>query len=124
MQNPARDWSGAIAYGSVQMSDARYGATGVSAIAVVICLVGFGVIAWLIGPTRDPPIDTASTNFLHGHVSPTRDALMVAVTGLGSSDVLAAAAALAAGPRLPPTGTESPGSDDGGSSGRDGALRQ
>ena len=66
------------------------------AVAFLVCLVGFGVIAWLVGQPGIPPIDTATTTFLHGLASPTLDALMVAVTGLGSSVVLASVAGLAA----------------------------
>lgn len=65
-------------------------------LAFLVCLVGFGVLAWRVGQPGIPPIDSASTNFLHGFASPTLDALMVAVTGLGSSVVLASAAGLAA----------------------------
>ena len=66
------------------------------AVAFLVCLVGFGVIAWLVGQPGIPPIDTASTDYLHGLASPTLDALMVGVTGLGSSVVLASTAGLAA----------------------------
>ena len=47
-------------------------------------------------PALIPPIDTAFTNFLHGLANPTLDALMNAVTNLGSSVVLAAVVGLAA----------------------------
>jgi undecaprenyl-diphosphatase len=66
------------------------------AVASLVCLIGFGVIAWLVSQPGIPPIDPAFTNFLHGLASPTLDALMIAVTNLGSSVVLAAVAGLAA----------------------------
>ncbi len=66
------------------------------AVAFLVCLVAFGMIAWLVGQPGIPPIDTASTDVLHGFASPTLDALMVGVTGLGASVVLASVAGLAA----------------------------
>jgi undecaprenyl-diphosphatase len=66
------------------------------AAAFLACLVGFGVIAWRVGQPGTPPIDTATTNFLHGLANPNLDALMVGVTGFGSSVVLASVAGLAA----------------------------
>jgi undecaprenyl-diphosphatase len=63
--------------------------------AFLVCLVAFGLIAWRVGQPGIPPIDTATTTFLHGLASPTLDALMVGVTGLGSSIVLASVAGLA-----------------------------
>ena len=66
------------------------------AAAFLVCLVGFGVIAWRVSQPGIPPIDIATTTFLHGVASPTLDALMVGVTGLGSSVVLASVAGLAA----------------------------
>jgi undecaprenyl-diphosphatase len=66
------------------------------AVAFLVCLIGFGVIAWLVSQPEIPPIDTAFTNFLHGLANPTLDALMIAVTNLGSSVALAAAVGLAA----------------------------
>jgi undecaprenyl-diphosphatase len=65
-------------------------------LAFLVCLVGFGVLAWRVGQPGIPPIDSASTNLLHGLASPTLDALMAAVTGLGSSVVLASITGLAA----------------------------
>ena len=66
------------------------------AVAFLVCLIGFGVIAWLVSQPVIPPIDTATTDFLHGLANPTLDALMIAVTDLGSSVVLAAVVGLAA----------------------------
>jgi undecaprenyl-diphosphatase len=66
------------------------------AVAYLVCLVGVVVIGWLVGQPEIPPIDAASTSFLHGLASPSLDALMVAVTGLGSSVVLASIAGMAA----------------------------
>jgi len=66
------------------------------AVAFLVCLVGFGAIAWLVGQPRIPLIDTASADFLHGFASPTLDTLMAAVTSLGSTVVLASVAGLAA----------------------------
>jgi len=60
------------------------------AIAFLVCLVGFGLIAWLVSQPGIPPIDTATTVFLHGLASPSLDALMDAAPFLGSSPVLAA----------------------------------
>jgi undecaprenyl-diphosphatase len=65
------------------------------AMAFLVCLVGFGLIAWLVSQPGIPPIDTATTVFLHGLASPTLDALMDAATFLGSSPVLAAVVGLA-----------------------------
>ena len=65
------------------------------AMAFLVCLVGFGLIAWLVSQPGIPPIDTATTAFLHGLASPTLDALMDAATFLGSSPVLAAVVGLA-----------------------------
>ena len=62
--------------------------------AFLVCLVGFGLIAWLVSQPGIPPIDTATTGFLHGLANPTLDALMDAATVLGSSPVLAAVAGL------------------------------
>ena len=62
----------------------------------LVCLVGFGLMAWLVSQPGIPPIDTATTAFLHGLASPTLDALMAAATFLGSSPVLAAVVGLAA----------------------------
>jgi undecaprenyl-diphosphatase len=66
------------------------------AVAFLVCLIAFGAIAWLVSQPGIPPIDTAFTNFLHGLASPTLDALMLAVTDLGSSVALAALVGLAA----------------------------
>jgi undecaprenyl-diphosphatase len=66
------------------------------AMTFLACLIGFGLLAWLVSQPGIPPIDTATTAFLHGLASPTLDALMDAVTLLGSSPVLAAVAGLAA----------------------------
>jgi undecaprenyl-diphosphatase len=60
------------------------------AMTFLVCLVGFGLIAWLVSQPGIPPIDTATTVFLHGLASPTLDAVMEAATFLGSSPVLAA----------------------------------
>lgn len=65
------------------------------AMTFLVCLVGFGLIAWLVSQPGIPPIDTATTVFLHGLASPTLDALMDAATFLGSSPVLAAVVGLA-----------------------------
>jgi undecaprenyl-diphosphatase len=65
------------------------------AMAFLVCLVGFGLIAWLVSQPGIPPIDTATTAFLHGLANPTLDALMAAATFLGSSPVLAAVVGLA-----------------------------
>lgn len=65
-------------------------------VAFLVCLVGFGAIAWLVSQPGIPPIDTAATDVLHGFASPTLDALMVRVTGFGSSVALASVAGLAA----------------------------
>ena len=65
------------------------------ALAFLACLAGFGLIAWLVSQPGIPPIDTATTAFLHGLASPTLDALMNAATFLGSSPVLAAVVGLA-----------------------------
>jgi undecaprenyl-diphosphatase len=59
------------------------------------CLTGFGLIAWLVSQPGIPPMDTATTAFLHGLANPTLDALMDATTLLGSSPVLAAVVGLA-----------------------------
>ena len=66
------------------------------ALAFVVCLGGLTAMAWLVSQPGIPPVDTAATSFLHGLASPTLDALMTALTGLGSSVVLAAIAGLAA----------------------------
>ena len=66
------------------------------AVAFLVCLIGFGVIAWLVSQPEIPPIDTASTTFLHNLANPTLDALMVAVTDLGSTVVLAVVVGVAA----------------------------
>jgi undecaprenyl-diphosphatase len=66
------------------------------AVAFLVCLIGFGAIGWLVSQPGIPPNDTAFTNFLHGLADPTLDALMVAVTDLGSSVTLAAVVGLAA----------------------------
>ena len=65
------------------------------AMAFLACLVGFGVIARLVSQPGIPPIDTATTAFLHGLASPTLDALMSTVTFLGSSPMLEAVVGLA-----------------------------
>jgi undecaprenyl-diphosphatase len=65
------------------------------AIAFLVCLVGFGLIAWLVSQPGIPPVDTATTAFLHGLANPTLDALMNAATFVGSSPVLTAVVALA-----------------------------
>ena len=64
-------------------------------LAFLVCLVGFGRIARLVSQPGIPPIDTATTAFLHGLASPILDALMEAATFLGSSPVLAAVVGLA-----------------------------
>jgi undecaprenyl-diphosphatase len=66
------------------------------AVAFLVCLIGFGLIAWLVSQPVIPPIDIAFTDFLHELANPTLDALMIAVTNLGSSVVLAAVVGLAA----------------------------
>ena len=38
--------------------------------AFLICLFAFGLIAWLVSQPGIPPIDTATTGFLHGLASP------------------------------------------------------
>lgn len=65
------------------------------AVAFLVCLIGFGVIGWLVRQPGIPRIDTATTVFLHGLASPTLDALMDSATFLGSSPVLAAVVGLA-----------------------------
>jgi undecaprenyl-diphosphatase len=65
------------------------------AMTFLVCLVGFGLLAWLVSQPGIPPIDTATTAFLHGLASPTLDTLMAATTVLGSSPVLAAVVGLA-----------------------------
>jgi undecaprenyl-diphosphatase len=65
-------------------------------VAFLVCLVGFGAIAWRVGQPGIPQIDITTTDVLHGFANPTVDALMVAVTGLGSSIVLVSVAVLAA----------------------------
>jgi undecaprenyl-diphosphatase len=60
------------------------------AMAFFVCLVGFGLAAWLVSQPGIPPVDTATTAFLHGLASPTLDTLMEAATLLGSTPVLAA----------------------------------
>ena len=60
------------------------------------CLVGFGLIAWLVSQPGIPPIDAATTVFLHSLANPTLDALMRTATFLGSSPVLAAVVGFAA----------------------------
>jgi len=64
------------------------------AIAFLVCLVEFGLIAWLVSQPGIPPIDAAATAFLHGLASPTLEALMDAATFVGSSPVLAAVVGL------------------------------
>jgi len=66
------------------------------AAAFLVGLVGYTAIAWLVSQPGIPPIDTATTSVLHGLASPTLDALMAAVTGLGSTVVLASVTGLAA----------------------------
>jgi undecaprenyl-diphosphatase len=66
------------------------------AIAFVVCVAGFGAIGWLVSQPGIPPIDTAVTNALHGLASPTLDAVMAAVTDLGSTVWLAAVVGVAA----------------------------
>jgi undecaprenyl-diphosphatase len=65
------------------------------AVAFLVCLIGFGLIAWVVSQPGIPPIDTATTAFLHGLASPTLDGLMNAATALGSSPVLAAVVGVA-----------------------------
>jgi undecaprenyl-diphosphatase len=65
------------------------------AMTFLVCLIGFGLIAWLVSQPGIPPMDTATTAFLHGLANPTLDALMDATTLLGSSPVLAAVVGLA-----------------------------
>jgi undecaprenyl-diphosphatase len=65
------------------------------AMTFLTCLTGFGLIAWLVSQPGIPPMDTATTAFLHGLANPTLDALMDATTLLGSSPVLAAVVGLA-----------------------------
>jgi undecaprenyl-diphosphatase len=64
------------------------------AMAFLVCLVAFGLIAWLVSQPGIPPIDTAMTDFVHGLKSPALDRLMDAATFLGSSPVLAAVVGL------------------------------
>jgi undecaprenyl-diphosphatase len=63
---------------------------------MLVCLAGFGLIAWQVSQPGIPLIDTAFTDFLHGLASPPLDLLMTAVTNLGSSTVLAAGVGLGA----------------------------
>jgi undecaprenyl-diphosphatase len=65
------------------------------AMAFLVCLVGFGLIAWQVSQPGIPPLDTATTAFLHGLASPTLDAVMNAATFVGSSPMLAAVVGLA-----------------------------
>jgi undecaprenyl-diphosphatase len=65
-----------------------------AAIAFLVCLVGFGLLARLASQPGIPPIDAASTAFLHGLSSSTLDTLMDATTLLGSSPVLTAVVGL------------------------------
>ena len=62
--------------------------------AVLACLTGFVVVAWLVIQPGVPPIDRAVTGFLHGLANPTQDALMRGATFLGSTPVLASVVAL------------------------------
>jgi undecaprenyl-diphosphatase len=64
-------------------------------LAFLVCLVGFEWVAWLVSQPGIPPIDSATTAFLHGLANPTLDALMNAATFLGSSPVLAVFVGLA-----------------------------
>ena len=64
-------------------------------LAFLVCLVGFVWVAWLVSQPGIPPIDSATTAFLHGLANPTLDALMNAATFLGSSPVLAVFVGLA-----------------------------
>lgn len=66
------------------------------AVAFLVCLIGFGVISWLIRRPGIPPIDAAFTDFLHGLANPILDALMIVITTLGSSVVLGMVVGLAA----------------------------
>jgi undecaprenyl-diphosphatase len=61
----------------------------------LVCLVGFGLIAWMVSQPGIPPIDTATTVYLHGLANPTLDAYMDAATFLGSSPVLIAVVGVA-----------------------------
>lgn len=71
------------------------GATALGATAFLVCLIGFGLIAWLVSQPGIPPIDGVTTDFLHGLASPTLDALMNGATWVGSSPVLTVVVALA-----------------------------
>ena len=64
-------------------------------VAFLVCLVGFGLLAWLVSQPGIPPIDTATTASMHGLASPTLDTLMNAATLLGSSPVLTTVVGLA-----------------------------
>jgi undecaprenyl-diphosphatase len=65
------------------------------AIAFLVCLIAFGLMAWLVSQPGIPPIDTATTEVLHGFANPTLDVIMGAATVLGSSPALAAVVGLA-----------------------------
>ena len=67
------------------------------ALAYAAALIAFGALAWLVRQPGIPPIDPAVTRALHDPASPSLDALMNAVTGLGSSVVLVAVVACVAG---------------------------
>ena len=66
------------------------------AVAGLVCLVGFGLLAWQVSQPGISPVDTAVTAFLHGLANPTLDALMEASSLLGSSPLLAVVVGLAA----------------------------
>ena len=66
------------------------------AVAFLVCLIGFGVLAWRVNQPEIPSIDAAFTDFLHGLANPTLDALMNSVTDLGSTVVLAVVVGVAA----------------------------
>jgi membrane-associated phospholipid phosphatase len=64
--------------------------------AFLVCLLAFAAIGWLVSQPGIPPIDTTVTTILHGFASPTLDAVMAALTNLGSTVVLAAVVGCAA----------------------------
>lgn len=67
-----------------------------AAVAFILCLVAFAALAALVRQPGIPTLDSSTTSLLHTGASPTLDDLVTAVTGLGSTLVLAVVAGIAA----------------------------
>ncbi len=62
---------------------------------LAVCLLVFGVVAWVASEPWANLLDVSATPFLHGLASPTVDAVMSAVTALGSTSIIASLLVLA-----------------------------